>query len=114
MMTIYHNPRCKKSRAGLQALETYTKSFEIKEYLTKNPFTVESLTTILIKLKKKPEEIIRKQEDYFKSQLKGKSFSHEEWIKIMIENPNLIQRPIVVKDHSAVIGDPIENIEKLF
>jgi arsenate reductase len=114
MITIYHNPRCKKSRAGLQALETYTKSFEIKEYLTKDPFTVEDLTDILIMLKKKPEEIIRKQEEYFKSELKGKTFSDKEWIKIMIENPKIIQRPIVVKDHLAVIGDPIENIEKLF
>lgn len=114
MITIYHNPRCKKSRAGLQALEARTKSFEVKEYLTKDPFTVEDLTDVLIMLKKKPEEIIRKQEEYFKSELKGKTFSDKEWIEIMIENPKIIQRPIVVKDHLAVIGDPIENIENFF
>lgn len=114
MITIYHNPRCKKSRAGLQALEKFTKDFELNEYLKDKPFTVQSLSTALQKLGKKPGEIIRKQEDIFKSEYKGKTFSDEEWLKILVENPKLIQRPIIIYDDKAVIGDPAENVNVLF
>ncbi len=114
MISIYHNPRCKKSRAGLKALESFTSDFEIKLYLKDQPFTTESLNEALQKLDKKPEEIIRKQEAIFKSDFKGKSFSSQEWIKILVENPKLIQRPIIIKDDSAVIGDPAENVSQLF
>jgi arsenate reductase len=114
MIRIYHNPRCKKSRAGLQALEHFTSDFEIKLYLKDQPFSLESLSEALKKLNKKPEEIIRKQEAVFKSDYKGKSFSDQEWIKILVENPKLIQRPIIIKDDRAVIGDPAENVSLLF
>lgn len=114
MITIYHNPRCKKSRAGLQALESFTKDFELKQYLKDEPFTVESLTDVLQKLGKTPEEIIRKQESIFKEKYKGKSFSKQEWIQILVENPKLIQRPIIVKDDKAILGDPAENVKTLF
>jgi len=114
MITIYHNSRCKKSRAGLQALESFTKDFELKQYLKGDPFTVASLTDVLQKLGKTPEEIIRKQESVFKEKYKGKSFTKEEWIKILVENPQLIQRPIIVKDDKAIIGDPAENVKALF
>ncbi|MFH0999784.1 MAG: ArsC/Spx/MgsR family protein [Bacteroidota bacterium] len=113
-ITIYHNPRCKKSRAGLHALEKLTNEFEIKLYLKENPLTEEDLAQILQKLNKKPEEIIRKQEDVFKSNYKGKHFTDKEWIKILVENPKLIQRPVVIKDQKAVIADPINNLQNLF
>lgn len=111
-MKIYHNPRCRKSRAGLKYLEENGHDFFVVEYL-KNPMTEKELEGILMKLNKKPEEIVRTQEDYFKKNLKGKNFNDREWIKILIENPKLIQRPIIVKEHKAVIGDPVENIEEL-
>lgn len=114
MITIFHNSRCKKSRAGLQALESYTKDFELKHYLKDDPFTVESLTDALRKLEKKPEEMIRKQEAIFKSDYKGKTFSDLEWVKIMVENPKLIHRPIIIKGEKAVLGDPAENVSQLF
>lgn len=114
MTTIYHNPSCKKSRAGLQALENITGDFELKLYLKGDPFTRESLKDALLKLGKKPEEIIRKQESIYKTNYKGRSFSDEEWIDILLENPKLIQRPIIVKDDKAVIGDPAENVSQLF
>jgi len=114
MITIFHNSRCKKSRAGLQALESYTKDFELKQYLKDDPFTVESLTDALQKLEKKPEEMIRKQEAIFKSDYKGKTFSDSEWIEIMVKNPKLIHRPIIIKDEKAVLGDPAENVSQLF
>lgn len=114
MITIFHNSRCKKSRAGLQALESYTKDFELKQYLKDDPFTVESLTDTLRKLGKTPEEMIRKQEAIFKSDYKGKTFSDSEWVEIMVENPKLIHRPIIIKDDEAVLGDPSENVSQLF
>ncbi len=114
MIIFYHNSRCKKSRAGLQALEKFTKDFELNEYLKDKPFTVQSLSLALQKLGKKPVEIIRKQEDIFKSEYKGKTFSDEEWVKILVENPKLIQRPIIIRDEKAVIGDPAENMNVLF
>ena len=114
MITIYHNSRCRKSRAGLQALANFTKDYELKEFLKNDPFTVESLTEALQKLGKKPEEIIRKQEAVFKSEFKGKTFSDAEWVKILVTNPKLIQRPIIIKDEKAIIGDPAENVNLLF
>jgi len=110
---IYHNTRCKKSRAGLQYLQKKTSDFEIVEYL-KNELSVAELTEIFKKLGKKPGEMIRKQEKIFKENYKGKTFSDAEWIKIIAANPKLLNRPIIVKTEKAVWGDPPENIEELF
>jgi len=113
MITIYHNPRCKKSRAGLEFLKSKTNDFTIVEYL-KNPVTEEELAILFTKLNKKPVDMIRTQEAVYKQNFKGKDFTDEEWIKIMVENPKLIKRPVVVKDNKAVWGDPAEEIEQLF
>ncbi len=113
MVKIYHNPRCKKSRAGLKYLEEKGVDFEIVEYL-KNPLTTDEFKDILVKLNLKPQDMIRTQEDIYKKQFKGKNFTDEEWIKIMVENPKLIKRPIVVKDYKAVWADPPENMDVLF
>jgi len=86
---------------------------EILEYL-KNIPTREELKDLLMKLNMKAEDIVRKGEPYFKSNLKGKSFGEEEWIEIMIENPKLIERPIVVRGNKAVLGRPPENVIELF
>jgi len=113
MIKIYHNPRCKKSRAGLKYLEAKDADFEVVEYL-KHPVSEDEFKDILMKLNLKPQEMIRTQEDIYKKQFKGKNFTDEEWIKIMVENPKLIKRPIVVKDYKAVWADPPENMEVLF
>jgi arsenate reductase len=112
MIRIYHNPQCRKSRAGLQYLKDKNIPFEIVEYL-KNPLTEKQLETLLAKLNKKPSEIVRTQEEYYKKNLKGKSFKDHEWVRILIQNPRIIQRPIVEKDYKAVIGDPYDNIDLL-
>jgi arsenate reductase (glutaredoxin) len=113
MIKIYHNPQCRKSRAGLQYLQGKGVNFEIVEYL-KNPLTEKQIEMLLAKLNKKPSEIIRKQEEYFKKNLKGKGFNEHEWTRILFQNPRLIQRPIVEMEYKAVIGDPVENIDLLF
>jgi len=113
MIEIYHNPRCKKSRAGLQYVQERTSDFEIIDYL-KNPLTEKELEVLLMKLNKKPFDMVRTQEAVYKSELKGKQFADHEWVKIMVENPKLIKRPIVVKGNKAVWGDPAEAINVLF
>jgi len=114
MTIIYHNSRCKKSRAGLQYLSEKTNDFQVKEYLKDAPFTFEILKQTLQLLGKSPMEMIRKQEAFFKQEIKGNDFSDDELIKLMVENPKLINRPIIIKDNQAVWGDPAENIEALF
>lgn len=113
MIQIYHNSRCRKSRETLALLEDKTGDFEIVEYL-KNIPSKEDLQNVLQKLDISAFELIRKTEAVYKENYKGKELSEEEWILAMIENPKLIERPIVIKGDKAVIGRPPENIEKLF
>ncbi len=113
MYTIYHNPRCKKSRAGLEYLKSKTNDFKIIEYL-KNPIGEKELTKLLMKLNKKPHDMVRTQEAIYKQSFKGKNFTDDEWVKIMVENPKLIKRPIVERGNKAVWGDPAEEIDVLF
>jgi arsenate reductase len=113
MITIYHNPKCRKSREGLEYIKGKGLPFTIVEYL-KTPFSREQLKELLMKLNLSPRELVRTQEDIFKDQFKGKTFTDEEWISILLEYPKLIQRPIVSKGYKAVVGQPPEEIEKLF
>ncbi len=110
---IYHNSRCKHSRAGLDYLKKMTSEIEVRDYLS-DPITANEIKEILLKINLKPIQIIRTNETYYKTSLKGRNFTDEELIKIMIENPKLIQRPIVVGKYKAVIGNPPEEITKLF
>jgi arsenate reductase (glutaredoxin) len=107
MIKIYHNPRCRKSREGLEYLKGKTTDFEIIEYLKKG-LTEDNLKEILLKSNLKPIDLVRKQEDIFKKELKGKNFTDSEWITIIIENPKLLQRPIIVGKHKAVLAQPAE------
>jgi arsenate reductase (glutaredoxin) len=109
MIKIYHNPSCKKSRAGLQYLKESGKAFTIVEYI-KNPLTEKELEKLLMKLNLKPADLLRTQEDYYKLNLRGKRFEDHEMIKIILENPKLMQRPVVEGAYKAVVGDPVENI----
>ena len=79
MLRIYHNPSCKKSRAGLQYLQESGYVFEVVEYL-KNPLTEKELEKLLMKLNLKPADVLRTQEDYYKQNLKGKKFEDHEQI----------------------------------
>ena len=112
MYTIYHNPRCKKSRAGLQYATDKKMEFQVREYL-KDPLTERELSALIMKLHIKPQELIRTQEELYRKELKGLNLNDEEWIKVMVEHPKLIRRPIVEGKYKAVIGDPPENIDLL-
>ena len=111
-MKIYHNPRCSKSRQTLALIREKGIEPEIIEYL-KYPPSQEELTRILDMLGITPHELLRKGEDIYKKEYKTLNLSNAEWIKVMTENPRLIERPIVVKNNSAIIGRPPENVLKL-
>jgi arsenate reductase len=112
MLKIYHNPQCKKSREGLEYLKGKKVEFEIVEYL-KYPFREEELEKLLVKLNAKPGEMVRMQEEYFKKNLKGKNFNDHEWIRIIIQNPRLLKRPLIEGQYKAVWGDPVERIDEI-
>jgi arsenate reductase (glutaredoxin) len=113
MLKIYHNPRCRKSREGLEYLKSKTPDFEVVEYL-KEGLTRELLKEILLKTNLSPKELVRTQEEIYKKELKSKQFTDEEWVDILIENPKLLQRPIIVGKHKAVLAQPSEKADELF
>ena len=112
MLTIYHNPRCRKSRETLQLIEDSGELVEVIEYLKEVPSKKE-LTKLIEMLGIKPYDLLRRGEADFKDNFKGKDLSDEEWIEAMIEYPKLIERPIVVREHKAVLGRPPENVKAL-
>ena len=109
-VTIYHNPRCSKSRATLALLEENGVSPEIIRYL-ETPPTQARLKAILAALGKSPREVMRKGEAAYKdNNLGDESLSDAALIKAMVENPSVIERPIVVKGDKAAIGRPPEAV----
>ena len=112
MLVIYHNPRCQKSRKAISILEDAGEKFEVVYYLD-HPPSVEELTEVVRKLGGDAFELVRKEEQIFRDEYMGKEFSNEEWIEIMVKNPILIQRPVVIVDDRAVIGRPPEKIKEL-
>jgi polyphosphate kinase len=112
VVKIYHNPRCAHSRAGLNYLEKKGYDLEIKKYLS-DGLSAEELRQILKYTGKAAIELVRTQEPLFKSRFKGKSLTDEEWFSALIENPQLLQRPLVVNGEKAVLADPPEEVEKI-
>lgn len=112
MIKIYHNPRCSKSRQGVELLENSGKQFEIVKYLENIP-SKEELTSIIEKLQIQPIELVRKNEAIWKENYKGKELSDSEIIDAMLQNPKLIERPIVINNTKAAIGRPLENIQNI-
>jgi len=109
MIKIYHNPRCSKSRQGVKIIENSKQKFVTIFYL-ENILKESELKKIIDLLKISPIELVRKNEKIWKENYKGKELSDREIIKAMIENPKLIERPIVINNNKATIGRPPENI----
>ena len=106
---VFHNSRCSKSRCALEFLKEKGVDYSVVDYL-KNIPTYKDLEEIISKLGIKPEALIRKGEEDFKANFKGKILSDSEWIEAMIKFPKLIERPIVIKGNKAIIGRPTERI----
>jgi arsenate reductase (glutaredoxin) len=112
-VTIYHNPRCSKSRETLKLIEARGLKPKVIEYLRTPPSATE-LKAILKKLGVKPQDIVRKSEPlYAELGIKGRALDDDALIALMVANPILIERPIVLSGGRAAIGRPPENVLKI-
>ena len=110
MITIYHNPRCSKSRQTLQLLTDNNITPEIVLYLENNP-TAESITDILAKLNMSARQLMRKGEEAYKANnLADQSLTEQQLISALATFPKLIERPIVINGDKAAIGRPPESV----
>lgn len=112
MITIYHNPRCSKSREGLGFVEDINEEIKVRKYLDE-PFTKDELVEVIKKLNIKPIELVRTKEKIWIENYKGKDFTNNRLIDLLLENPKLIERPIVVKGNKAVVARPTEKIKEI-
>lgn len=110
MTTIYHNPRCSKSRQGLAFVAASGHPYKVVLYL-KEPLHFDEVKTILAQLDVTPLDLVRKGETIWKESFKGKTLTDIEIIQSMVDHPTLMERPIVVHGNKAVVGRPPENIE---
>jgi arsenate reductase len=109
-VTIFHNPKCSKSRQTLELLEQRGLTPAIIEYL-KTPPTAKKLKEILSQLGLAPRELMRKKEAiYVENDLKNPELSDEDLIGFMIKHPILIERPIVLANGKAALGRPPEQV----
>ena len=109
-VTIYHNPRCSKSRQTLSILQDKGVQIDIIEYL-QTPPDVKTLQSLIKKLGISAKDLLRKGEQEFKlAGLDKDNLSDEEIIQAMVKYPKLIERPIVVHKDKAVLGRPPENV----
>ena len=113
MTTIWHNPRCSKSRQTLALLEERGISPAVRLYLDDAPSTTE-VTQVLSQLGIEPWELLRRGEKVFKELGLGKDTDDEALIEAMSANPILIERPIVIHGGGAALGRPPENVLGLF
>ena len=108
--TIYHNPRCSKSRAAMELLTEKGLEIEVVKYLDETPDR-KTLVELLDLLDLEPRELMRKGEQEYKdNNLADEKLTRDDLINAMIEFPKLIERPIVVSNGKAAIGRPIEKI----
>jgi arsenate reductase len=112
MLTIYHNPRCRKSREALQYLQTQELSIEIVRYLD-TPFQKDELKKVLNKIGIRPSEVVRKNEAQWKALENRNELNEEEIFEVLIQYPKLIERPLVTDSQSGVLARPLEKL-KLF
>lgn len=109
-VTIFHNPRCSKSRQTLQLLEEQGIEPQIRLYLEDQP-TAKEIKELLNKLDISARDLLRKSEAAYKeNQLSNKELTEAQLIKAMVEFPKLIERPIVIKGDLAKLGRPPEQV----
>lgn len=111
-ITIWHNPRCSKSRNALNLLEEKNIEAKVVKYLDKTP-SKDELKDILNKLNMTAQELMRKGETIYKELALENETNEDKLLEAMINNPKLIERPVIIKGDKAVIARPIENLEEL-
>jgi len=109
-LTIFHNPRCSKSREALKLIKDNNCEHSIVLYLEAN-LKKSDIENIIQKLNICPRDLLRKSEEAYKlNNLKNESYSNEQLIDFMIKYPKLIERPIIIKGDQAIIGRPPEKV----
>jgi len=111
-ITIWHNPKCSKSRDSFKLLEEKGIEASVLKYMDTPP-SKEELKAVLKMLGMTPRELMRTKEDVYKELNLKEVNDDEKLIEAMVENPKLIERPIVIKEGKAVIGRPIEKVVEL-
>ncbi len=111
-LIVYHNPRCRKSREAIRWLEEHRIPFEEYRYLER-PLSEQQLHRLLDKLKDPLSELIRTQEKDYKTHYKGLPLTRENVIRMLLQHPRLMQRPIVASENAAVIARPADKIRQL-
>ena len=109
---IFHNSRCSKSRQALQILQDNNCNIEIINYL-ETDLDVSLIKDVLKKLSLKPRDILRTSEQEYKDNNLKEDLSDDDLIDYMVKYPKLIERPIIIKEHTAVLGRPPENVLEL-
>ena len=110
MIKILHNNSCSKSRGILEYLDENGVSFEIIDFI-KDPLSETELRTVLKKLHCPVLDIVRTNEKIYKEQFRDKDLCDDDLIQMLLQNPSLIQRPILIKGSVAMVGRPIENVK---
>ena len=111
-VTLYHNPRCSKSRSACELIAAHGVEATIVNYL-QTPPTVGELRVLLKKLGIGAADLVRRGEAEFKENYSGRELGEEEWLAALAAHPILIERPIVVRGERAVIGRPPEKVKEL-
>lgn len=109
MITIIHNPDCSKSNCSLEYLQNLNEEILIRDYLAM-PLSKKELSEIVHMLGMEAHELLRKKEPLYKSLIENRSFTNNEILQLMADNPILIERPVIIKNGKAVIGRPIEKV----
>lgn len=112
MITIYHNPKCRKSRAGLEYIKNHHPDAEVRDYIREG-ISTDEVKKLISMIGIRPFDLVRTQEDYYKENLKDLNPTDEEWYRILSENPKLIRRPVVVNNGKAVLADPPEKADTI-
>lgn len=114
-LEIWHNPRCSKSRATLALIQAAGVRHMVRRYL-ENPPTLQELDVALRGLGLEPSELVRANESVAKDLgIRDRELSRAEWLRLMVDNPILIERPVVLaSDGRAILGRPPEKVRELF
>ncbi|WP_262152482.1 ArsC/Spx/MgsR family protein [Chryseobacterium foetidum] len=110
VLKVLHNGNCSKSKAVLEYLDENGVAFEIID-LMEDPLSALEIKTLLKKLSHSVHDLIRKTDRLYLENYAGKELSEDEWIDVLVKNPSLIQRPILIKGSVAMLGRPIENVK---
>ena len=109
MYTIYHNPRCRKSREALKHLEKHGKQVKVVNYFNE-PFSKSILREVLDKIEIQPSQVVRKNEADWKTVANRNTLNENQILDILIEYPKILERPIVVSKDSGVLARPLEKL----